>query len=130
MTEIVEREMLERRIEYRRKILSHVLSEDTTVNIASIRKTWAVFVAKYDVLIRNNQKILADLKKLKNGEMVPEDSDAHVFHKYYLNRHREGDYIPFLEEKIGLCEKKLKTCIFIRRLLGQEKNWVERVLES
>jgi len=101
MTERIRRERVEHKLEYRRGILGHVLS-DSSRDIASSfgfpMESWKGFIRSYEDRIRRVKK------ELSGKEIV--------------------------EEERRIYQSALNTFTFIHRLLRQEKNWVEKVLKS
>ena len=132
----VKRDQTEGRIEYRRRILSHVLSSECNkigLSILGLDNSWESFVERYDRMITRCKREINDLRLYNRGVQV-EKSEAIEEYLTYTKRIEEiTDYKkkPMnLEEYIKKEEVILERNKFIRHLLGQEKNWVEKVLKS
>ena len=131
MVERVKKEQVEHKLEYRRGILSHAISRFRFLDLLGIQKTFGLLVAEYDMWVKNLTKDVKDLTNLKEGKDVPEDSAAVKEYKLYVERCKSSDCEPMtLDEMIRDRCASLDMNIFVRCSLGQEKNWVSKMLRS
>ncbi|MBI2452110.1 hypothetical protein HYV50_03470 [Candidatus Pacearchaeota archaeon] len=131
MVERVKKEQAEHKLEYRRGILSHVISHLRYSDLLGIPKTWETLVAKYNMIVKNLRKKTEDLIKFREGRDVPEDSSAVRDYKSYVERSKKLGYEPqSLDKRIEDNRLFLDMNIFVRRLLGQEKNWLNKILRN
>ena len=117
---------MEHKFEYGRRLLSHVLHEwaeegyERNLFLYTITReglffenSWESIVGHYDSLIKYNKKRLGGLKK-DYCKMV--EPTIPVFKNINIE----------IEET----KRAIDTFVFIRHLLGKEKNWVEKMLRN
>ncbi len=134
MVSRVVREQTEQRLEYRRGILSHVLSEqsrqDLFLDLSGLPKTLKNLIGYYDTTIKSHRKALEELTNFRNGQDVNEEPNGAVAqYKESIQTAKElGNQPRTLDSEIEHYEQVLTTNAIIRRLLLQERNWVAKVL--
>lgn len=133
---------VEHRTEYRRIILSHLLSTSIFPGLSETRRSWEDYVRDYDESIDIEKGKIEGLRKLKESEWVPDKnisnfrkgiplwskSPEDTFSFYAFLAKCEGKDIPSIEEVISNVERNLEHLVYLRRILGQEKNWVKKIL--
>ena len=115
------------RIEYRRRVLGHVLSRWTN---EIIDKSWEGFIHIYNRRIRNARRNLENFRQFKEGVEVSDSRVVELYKEHLEICSMRGEEPKSVDEQIQTQQKHLETFVFIRRLLGQEKNWVEKVLRA
>ncbi len=131
MVERVKKEQVEHKLEYCRGVLSHAISNLSFSEILGMPKTWEGLVADNNMCVKMLKKDIKDLINFREGRYVAEDSSVVGNYKDHVERFRSSGYEPLsLDKWIEDRRLGMDVKIFVRRLLDQEKNWVEKVLRS
>ena len=122
MRKRVDREQVEHRSKYRIGILRHVIYqwlnrdplEQMFLGRLPQEKSWRAFACYYDARIRSHVNLLEKLQRIKRGEEKAID---------------EIEALPSfsIDWQIEKAQDTLDTDIFVRRLIGQEKTYIEKL---